>query len=236
MRLRFRRPSVVKFLVLALFYGDHPELALRCGQTLRALWNTGRVDLRLGLNEVSPRSREVLDALLPGVDRIEADPQIYKFPMMRRLLQTYAGDATHLMWFDDDSCLQPGIDARAWLDAVGSRAAACTGSLGATFQTRTWPKMVEWIHAQDWSTGRAVPERLDFTVGGWMVVPLALLRRLDWPREGLRHNGGDIELGAVLHQQGLAPEMFRMGLAINADAALVNEKAARRGFSEEWLS
>jgi len=227
---------VVKFLVLALFYGDHPELALRCGHTLRALWNTGRVDLRIGLNEVSDRSRAVLDELLPGVDRIEANPQIYKFPMMRELVHTYQGDATHMMWFDDDSCLQPGVDARAWLDAVSQRAADCPGSLGAQFYTPVWPALRTWVRQQDWCTGRELPDQLDFTVGGWVVVPLALLRKVDWPRKMMRHNGGDIELGAILYQQGLAPEMFRMGLAINADETLANEKAKRRGFSEEWLS
>ena len=32
------------------------------GTTLRALWNTGRVDLRIGLNEVSLASRAAIDA------------------------------------------------------------------------------------------------------------------------------------------------------------------------------
>ena len=54
MRLPSPRKAVAKFLVLALFYGDHPALARRCATTLRALWNTGRVDLRIGLNEASP--------------------------------------------------------------------------------------------------------------------------------------------------------------------------------------
>src|SRR4051812_24761686 len=94
-----RHLPVVKFLVLALFYGDHPQLAERCGTTLRALWNTGKADVRIGLNEVSPGSRAILDRLLPGVPRTAADPQIYKYPMMRRLLQEYEGDATHMMWF-----------------------------------------------------------------------------------------------------------------------------------------
>ncbi len=223
---------MVKFLVLALFYGDHPELALRCGQTLRALWNTGQVDLRIGLNAVSPRTREVLDELLPGVDRIEADPQIYKYPMMRQLVHGYRGDATHMMWFDDDSCLHPGVEPRAWLDAVTSRAAATGGTLGALFYTETWPALRTWVAKQDWCTGRPLPDQLYFTVGGWMVAPLDLLRRMDWPRPTLVHNGGDIELGAILYQQGLAPEMFRMGLAINADATTSIRPACRR--SRSW--
>lgn len=232
MRGRCRARTVVKFLVLALFYGDHPQLARRCGASLRALWNTGQVDLRIGLNEVSPRSRAILDGLLPGVPMTVADPQIYKYPMMRRLLRDYAGDATHMMWFDDDSCLQPGIDPAAWLRAVAERAARAPGSLGSLYTQRIDAAQKEWIRSQHWSTGREVPDEIVFNTGGWTVAPLALLRRCDWPEPGLRHAGGDISLGALLHQQGLAPEQFRVGLAINADDGLRESQAPRRGITE----
>lgn len=223
---------VVKFLVLALFYGDHPELARRCGNTLRALWNTGRVDLRIGLNEASARTRAVLDELLPGVETESAVPQIYKYPMMRRLLAGYRGDATHMMWFDDDSCLLPGIAAAGWLDAVSTRAAAAPGSLGSLYTTLLNDVQRAWIRSQGWYTGREPPAQLLFNTGGWVVAPLALLRRCDWPEPGLAHAGGDISMGAMLHQQGLVPEQFRVGLAINADAQLRESEAQRRGVTE----
>jgi len=81
--------------------------------------------VRVGLDAVSPRTRAVVDVVC-------ADPQIYKYPMMRRLAFDYRGDATHMMWFDDDSCLLPGVEPLAWLGAVTQRAATATGSLGAT--------------------------------------------------------------------------------------------------------
>jgi len=223
---------VVKFLVLALFYGDHPALAQRCGETLRRLWNTGRVDLRIGLNEVSERSRAILQQLLPGVEAESARPQIYKYPMMRRLLQGYAGDATHMMWFDDDSCLRPAIDARAWLAAVAARAAQANGTLGSLYQQALTPPQREWVARQAWYTGREVASEIVFNTGGWTVVPLDLMRRCDWPGTELLHNGGDLTLGALLHQQGLQPEQFRVGLAINADEQLRESAAGRRGFVE----
>ncbi|TWO70835.1 hypothetical protein FN976_12770 [Caenimonas sedimenti] len=222
---------MVKFLVLALFYGDHPELAQRCGQTLRALRNTGQVDLAVGLNEVSPRSRAVLDELLPDVETESADPQIYKCPMMRRLLAGYRGDATHLMWFDDDSCLQPGVQAAPWLRAVTARAEHAP-ALGALYTQHLTPAQRDWVRQQPWFTGREVPETILFPTGGWTVVPLDLIRRFDWPGEALGHNGSDLVLGALLHQQGLEPQAFRMGLAINADAQLRESEAPRRGYVE----
>jgi hypothetical protein len=231
MRRNVPMPAMAKFLVLALFYGDHPALAQRCGATLRALWNTGKVDLRIGLNEVSPRSRAILEGLLPGVDLLSADPQIYKYPMLHRLVQTYAGDATHIMWFDDDSCLLPGTDAASWLAAVTRRAESATGALGALYEHRLTEAQRAWIEAQPWFTGRPIGDSVLFATGGWFVLPLALMRRFGWPGP-LQHAGGDITLGALLQQQGLVPEPFRVGLAINADAQLRESKASRRGVSE----
>lgn len=222
---------MVKFLVLALFYGDHPALAQRCAASLRALWNTGQVDVRIGFNEASPRSRAIVEQLLPGVPCECADPQIYKYPMMRRLVAGYAGDATHMMWFDDDSCLQPGVDVRGWLAAVAQRAGRAQGSLGALYKARLSAAQKDWVRRQPWYAGREVPDELIFNTGGWKVVPLALMRRFDWPA-GIRHAGGDLSLGALLHQHRLQPEPFRVGLAINADARLRESAAPRRGVTE----
>jgi hypothetical protein len=223
---------VVKFLVLALFYGDHPALAQRCGETLRRLGNTGQVDLRVGLNEVAPCSRAILANLLPGVPMESTEPQIYKYPMMRKLLEGYAGDATHMMWFDDDSCLLPHVDARRWLAAVGTRAAQTEGTLGSLYERAPTEAQSAWIARQPWYRGLAIPQQILFNTGGWITVPLALMRRWGWPGPDLLHNGGDVTLGALLHQQGLAPEQFRVGLAINADAQLRESAAPRRGFQE----
>ncbi|MBX3654189.1 MAG: UDP-glucose/GDP-mannose dehydrogenase family protein [Ramlibacter sp.] len=225
----------LKFLVCALFYGDFPVLAQRCARTLRALQDTGAVDLRIGLNEVSARSLALIDELLPGVDRITASPQIYKYPMMRRLVHEYTGDATHLMWFDDDSCLVPGLDVPGWLAAVARHARVAQGTLGAAYLREQSAAEHDWIRAQPWYRGRPLPVATRFNTGGWFVVPLALLRRFDWPPAGLRHNGGDVALGALLYQQGLEVMDGRGGVAINADESLAESSAARRGFSEPAL-
>jgi hypothetical protein len=223
---------VVKFLVCALFYGDFPQLAQRCAMTLRALRGTGQVDLRIGLNEVSGATRGVIDAVLPGVELIDANPQLYKFPMMRRLVHEYQDDATHLMWFDDDSCLMPGTNAAQWLASVAMRAQQTQGSLGSVYQQRLTAPQKDWIRRQPWYTGKEVPDDILFNTGGWVVVPLALLRQWDWPGDELAHNGGDMVLGALLHQQGLPVQQFRVGLAINADDQLRESAAKRRGYTE----
>ncbi len=229
------RKHCVKFLVCALFYGDFPDLALRCAASIRALQATGRVDVRIGMNEVSSRSAALIDEALPGVDCIRADPQLYKYPMMRRLVHEYHGDATHLMWFDDDSCLIGGLAVSEWLETVSFQAERTQGALGSIYAGT--PSAVEraWYARQPWHTGRPLPAKVLFPQGAWFVIALALLRRYDWPPAALRHNGGDVALGALAFQQGLALAPFKAGVAINADAALGESTAPRRGFSERPL-
>jgi hypothetical protein len=225
----------VKFLVCALFYGDFPQLAERCARSLRLIRATGRVDMRIGLNEVSARSKQLIDALLPGVERIEAQPQLYKYPMMRRLVHGYGGDATHLMWFDDDSCINEQMDVGEWLRLVGMRAAMTEGTTGSVYRYTLAPHEQAWVRSQPWYTGRPIEGPTHFNLGAWFMAPLSLFRRFDWPPVSLRHNGGDSALGALCWQQGLPVLDCRGGVAISADDTLAEFTAPRRGFSEPNL-
>ncbi|MBI2769137.1 MAG: hypothetical protein HYX47_05920 [Burkholderiales bacterium] len=232
---RVRLMASLKFLVCALFYGDYPALAGRCAQSLAALRATGMVDMRVGLNEVSAASAALVDAALPGVEQVRAEPQLYKYPMMRRLVHGYQGDATHLMWFDDDSCLDSGLDVARWLALVGQRAQMTEGTTGSVYRRAQSDAEHAWIRAQPWFTGRPFPAETVFNTGGWFMAPLALFRRFDWPPLSLRHNGGDVALGALCHQQGLAVLDCTGGVAINAGDSLAESTAPRRGFSEPAL-
>ena len=106
------------------------------------------------------------------------------------------------------------------------------GSLGSLYKQTLTAAQKDWIRAQPWYTGREIPDQLLFSNGGWRVLPLALMRKFDWPPPELVHAGGDLSLGALLQQQGLLPEAFRMGLAIGADLQLRESAAPRRGVTE----
>jgi len=224
--------SPVRFLTCALFYGDYPQLAQRCAQSLALLRDAGVGDMRIGLNEVSARSRAIIDGLLPGVETVTAVPQIYKGPMMRRLVLDYTGDATHLMWLDDDSCLMPGVDVPSWLANLRRAAQSVSGTLGHAYEIRQSPAEHNWIRAQPWYTGRALPWRTRFTTGGWFVARLSMLRRFDWPPPAIRHKGDDVALGALCHQQGFDVVDCKGGIAVNADDTLAPSTAPRRGHDE----
>jgi hypothetical protein len=116
-----------------------------------------------------------------------------------------------------------------WLQAVTARAAQAQGSLGSVYTQRLTAAQQDWIRAQAWYAGREVPHVMAFNTCCCFVVTMELIRLWDWHGPGLRHRGGDITLGALLHQQGLAPQQFRVGLAINADEQLRESDAERRG-------
>jgi hypothetical protein len=191
--------------------------------------------MRIGLNEVSARSRELIHGELPGVDTLSADPQIYKYPMMHRLVHGYTGDASHLMWFDDDSCLAQQLDAPHWLALVGQRAQMTQGTTGSIYASALTPAQQGWFRAQPWYTGRPLDQPARFNLGAWFMAPLELLRRFDWPPANLRHNGGDMALGVLCQQQGYAVLDCTGGVAISADDSLAEYTAPRRGYSEPSL-
>lgn len=53
--------------VCVLLYGDYPDLARRVLLPLRALFLSGDIHLRIGCNDISSRSRDVLEEIFPQI-------------------------------------------------------------------------------------------------------------------------------------------------------------------------
>jgi hypothetical protein len=96
-----------KFTVCVLLYGDFLNLARRCLEPLFKLRESGLVDLRLGLNEVSQPTRDYIKehslGASQGIDVWLENPQVYKYPMMRQMFHSKPIETPYVMWFDDDS-------------------------------------------------------------------------------------------------------------------------------------
>jgi hypothetical protein len=228
----------------ALFYADYPQLAHRC---LNSIWERlpeGRPflgDVRLGLNQISPATRQVIDWFVANTLRhyglrvitYDCPLNACKYPLVRRmLLQDPIPPAEWVMWFDDDSFLatQDGwwtklLDLARPLDMVGS--------------VYTYPMLGqqwEWISRQSWfNPAVGTPPVLRphrkpafrFCTGGWWLLRSAVLQKYDWPSLELRHCGGDTMLGELFRHQNLQMGNFSEGVRINADK--------RRGVSELHL-
>lgn len=236
--------------IAVLCYGNHPELAKRCLDSIkRALPVSGFVlkDVRIALSEVCAETRDAADSWCRdlsdrGISVLQYLPQGNpgKYPLMRKmLLEDASTPGDWVMWFDDDSYLTDG-SAKWWNRlSVASRQADMLGQLWE------WPvrgNQLSWMRTRPWFNP-AVPVRLSkhprirgkpafqFCQGAWWLLRRSVLVDFDWPDRHIRHNGGDSMLGEVLRQHGRKIQAFSEGVRINADAAGTHSKSKRRGMS-----
>jgi hypothetical protein len=228
------------FTVCVLCYGDHPDLAGRClGSVARSADWSLVADVRVGLNEISRTTRLAVRAFARGCPRPvvayeeEAGRNVYKYPLMRRMLYDPARPpAGRVMWFDDDSFVKDESGPAWWRETA--EAARQPGMLGSVYVLNSpfTPAQRSAIARQPWYAGRPVdpPHVPSFVTGGWWVADPAFLAAWDWPFPELAHNGGDAILGEVCRQQGVPLRRHNKGVAINYDKARGGESGAvRRG-------
>lgn len=232
------------FTACVLCYGDHTELAKRC---LSSIVSTADYrflkELRVGLNAVVLTTRNLVmdmigDLPIPCRVFVERDNKnVYKYPLMRRMLHAIepTSDATHVMWFDDDSYI---MDGKSWWAKVASLARDHK-HVGAVYELTQGFRHAQYagIRQQPWFTGKEFPPnyRPTFCTGGWWTLPWDIIKTWDWPPKVFKHNGGDSMLGELCRQQGYSVKHFRGGLGINYDAKRGGEsKALRRGKTTEW--
>jgi len=225
--------------IFALFYGDHPELASRCFESLKALPRE-KVELRVGLNEVPGSSethhvvRSMVDAQYLSLNNVyESSENIHKYPMMRRMFHDPDNliETPYVMWFDDDSFLRTSEcdNFEAWLTELTGYMRDFA-MLGAVYKQVIAGNQKEYVEDQPWYNGKPVGSRFVFITGGWWCLQSKIISSFDWPVAELDHRGGDVLLGEVLRQHDYRLKQFNKYVAINADAEGRQCKAKRRGY------
>lgn len=244
-KLKFRQLSF-PITVFSLTYGDHAKLALRCLEGLYGHTDSSLFKLRYGLNEVIPSARKKILNFLKKQNNVEAvyeaNPQIYKYPMMRRMFHDPAKpiNTKWLLWLDDDSHL---TDPN-WISSLGDKVDEmflqqdarypkgyhCYGKVYYFhFRGNQW----EWMKKADWYTGKPhnvdhskkpPMDKSDFCTGGFWLVTDEAIKTCNWPDERIKHRGGDIMLGAALQQQGYGVTQAFHGVRIS--------DAKQRGYNE----
>src|SRR5678815_2573879 len=92
--------------ICVLCYGPHEELARRCLQAIERHTDPSLFRLRIGLNEACRGTRTLVNELRvrnPATVVHESDINLFKVPMMHRLLNLPPVETKWLIWFDDDS-------------------------------------------------------------------------------------------------------------------------------------
>lgn len=215
-----------------LLFGDHAALARRVLSPLLSIRDR-LVGLRIGANAIGDETKEYLKGLIADgkistSDLYVSEENCGKYPVLRAMVRRPRLDSEFFVWFDDDSVVTgpPAVvfdelhHKLRLNDIVGP--ARYMGLAG---------RQQDWIRGQRWFTGRPFGRRVEFAAGGFWGVRSELLYRFDWPDARLWHNGGDVMLGALAHQNFLRLGSFSSGVAVNADAGLRSDASPRRGMS-----
>jgi hypothetical protein len=233
----------MRFTVCVLLYGDYPQLASRLLGSLDRYADGGDFEVRIGCNQLSAESTLVVRQHLKEWGGRLCDWRhvywspcnVYKYPMMRRMLYTRPITTPYTMWFDDDSWIHPAASP-AWFSSVAD-AMADADMAGSVWERELQGNQAAWIESRPWYAGKkfARGDRTKFCTGGWWTIRTEILQKWDWPDRDIVHFGGDQMLGVLCSQQGYRVKHFEAGVAINADGSGKCSSARRRGILQEKL-
>jgi hypothetical protein len=218
-----------KFTVCILLYGDYPALAQRCLGSILDHTPPGRLDIRVAANQVSRRTWDYLNGFTPAtITRIYPDwsdpndPQARKkYPAMREMFwdDTCPITTSYVIWFDDDS----HVVSSDWLDLLAERIVqghphGCR-LYGPRyvhdlmyfrkrgyhpekwFQQAPWWRQ-RWLHMERGTRLAPNGSQIVFATGSFWALATEAIRAAHIPDQRLVHNGGDICIGAQVHQAG----------------------------------
>lgn len=207
-----------KFTVCVLFYGDkqYHNLHMRCLNSIISTCPPGRIDLRVGSNELCEETVAVLDRLVDhGIisKHYRHRENALKYPVMREMFwdNSLPIDTNYLIWFDDDSIADRNPQ---WLSLLSQTIVAHpeAGLFGSDMAFRLDTAQQNYFKARPWYKGK--PFRLrtrqpapngdctTFVAGGFFCLKTEAMRLSDVPDRDLTHNGGDYTIGEQLYQAG----------------------------------
>jgi ADP-heptose:LPS heptosyltransferase len=218
-----------KYTVFVLCYGDHFDIAKRCLSSIIESIPARHLDLRVGCNQVCNATLQYLKTLPITKTYIHAKND-KKYPLMREMFwdSRCPINSRYVLWFDDDAYVK---DPR-WLQALtttiiaghnkGDRMFGAKMFHDFSVYNRDGHKPQQWFQGAEWYNGRHFRARnnkveapngsvIDFAVGWFWALNTEALRQANIPDPRLNHNGGDITIGAQLHQAGFNVGQFNKG-------------------------
>ena len=227
-----------EFTVCALFFGPHADLAERLLTSLSGLVVPANTQFRLGLNRVSTETALEVVAFKnrttsrgASVLTYQGKPPYWKYPLMRRMFHESPITTPYVMWFDDDSWIDPAAPPDLFVRIAHTM--QTHDIIGAPYVMTLRGGQRAWVEDQPWYTGQHIQHTVSFITGGWFTIKTEILMKHDWPPACFEHNGGDVMLGAMCQQQRYKMGRFTHGLHINARPGGTCSSAPRRGASQD---
>lgn len=236
-----------KFTAFVLCYGDHAGLARRCVDSILHSVPIDRIDLRVACNAVVPETLRYLENQPISKLYVYKDNR-YKYPVMRDVFRDPAApiETPYLVWFDDDS----HVADPKWMEKLGQAVVAnhrhgcrlygwkhfhdlrmyCKGG----HDPRQWFWDAPWCKDKRLrvrGTDRLAPNGtcVDFVVGSFWALATHLVEESDIPDTRIRHNAGDVTIGAQVTQAGFKICNFNQNKKV-----ILCSNAPRRGYSESF--
>ncbi len=209
-----------KFTVCLWMYGDdqYHQLHARCLQAILATVPPSRMDLRVATSDLGPQSTAYLNRLCSQdiATCYTLPPSTGKYAAMRTLFWDPAKPITTkwVIWFDDDSIADR--DHR-WLAILSQQIVQFhkpqhVHVFGTKLVWSLAPAQRDWLASRSWwrdrdlydAAGKVSPtgNKLFYVHGGWWTVSADAIRVCDLPDPEADSHGGDIVIGAALHQNG----------------------------------
>lgn len=234
-----------KYTVFALLYGPakFAQMHRRCVESIVSTVPAGRLDLRIGSNELCEESVRFIEGLVDrGVitKHYRHRSNDKKYPVMREMFWDNNCPITTkwLLWFDDDSIADRD---RLWLHKLTS--VIIDGHQEGKHlygDHRIWelkPGQGQFIRERPWYKSRPFRDmkgnpspngnKIHFAAGGFWAMSVEAMRACDVPDLKLQHNGGDYMIGEQLWQNGYGLRKW------NSQKQFIHTSSVpRRGLSE----
>ena len=188
--------------VLVGAYGDHPELSLRCVDSLtKFAENREKLQIHVGCSECSDRVvQELSDRYANGqIDSLFlCRKNINKDPMMRILLQRV--ETEYLLWLDDDShFIEKGWDT-ALFDFISRETDLDVA--GHIYFCHRDESYTNFVKNRPWFRGREPEDdRVFFATGGCWLARTSFLLSHGFPDWKMVKKLDDLLLGDLCFQQ-----------------------------------
>ena len=243
-----------RFTLFALGFGDQYDLLERCLSSIVNTCPRHRFDLRVALNQPSPRLQEYVTGLRNAgvVHRMYVDhKERRKYPAMREMFHDphCPIETPYVCWFDDDSWCRKDD----WMVTLARTIVANHPHQGRLYGAKMYHDLAKvkrrpealrekWFQRAKWWKGRHLyaggGQRLSpngseivFVAGAFWALATHLIRDADVPDERLNHNGGDITIGCQVTQAGYKVVDFSPKPAKDIIAW---SDAPRRGYREDF--
>ncbi len=218
-----------KITVCVLCYGDHYDNARKCLESVLATVPVDKIDLRVGGNELGQETLQYLETL-PITKKYLHSNNAKKYPVMRKMFwdNDCPLNTPYVVWFDDDTIVKDPT----WLDTLcntivanhnqGFRMYGAKMFHDISMYNKQGHRPDLWFRSADWFRGVSFRARgsnhtapngsiIDFAVGWFWALHTDVIRASNIPDTRLNHNGGDITIGAQVHQAGFKIQQFNKG-------------------------